>query len=107
MVKHFIAWLPKAAARVLNVFDAKRSTKMDAEYIRRTVGLSLAEGLAEVATVRPADPIQYLAHWLLKHSGNKIERKSNNVSVNCYKSAIIEVLIAIRNTTSKLSCQRK
>ena len=47
---------------------------MDAEYLQRTVGSSLARGLAEVSSVRPSDPIEYLASWLLKHRANLKER---------------------------------
>ena len=51
---------------------------MDAEYLQRTVGESLATALAEVSSVRPADPIEFLALWLLKHTANQREREGSN-----------------------------
>lgn len=54
---------------------------MDAEYLQKTVGTSLARGLAEISTVRPADPIAYLAAWLLKHQDNLTQRETNPVGL--------------------------
>ena len=39
---------------------------MDASYLQATIGPLLAAGLAEVTAVRPADPVDYLAQYLLK-----------------------------------------
>lgn len=52
---------------------------MEADYLKRTIGASLAEGMAEVASKRPSDPIEYLALWLLKKKQNAIVREVNVV----------------------------
>jgi len=43
---------------------------MDAEYLRQNIGSCLSECLTEVCMKRPADPIEYIAHWLYKHIDN-------------------------------------
>lgn len=37
---------------------------METAYLKKCFGNSLTQALAEVASVRPSDPIEYLAHWL-------------------------------------------
>lgn len=48
---------------------------MEADYLKATVGSCLAEGLAEVASKRPSDPIEYLGLWLLKQKQNIVYRE--------------------------------
>ncbi|VCW74151.1 unnamed protein product, partial [Gulo gulo] len=39
-------------------------TRMETDYLKRCFGNCLSQALAEVAKVRPSDPIEYLGHWL-------------------------------------------
>jgi hypothetical protein len=38
---------------------------MDADYLKRTVGDILVEGIAAVVEAQPSDPVDYLGKWLL------------------------------------------
>jgi hypothetical protein len=48
--------------------------------LQENVGPALTAGLASVAAAQPDDPVEYLAHWLLKYLA--IEEKKEKVSMN-------------------------
>ena len=52
---------------------------METDYLKRCVGNCLAQALAEMAKVRPSDPIEYLAHWLYHY--RKITKTNEEVCV--------------------------
>jgi len=67
---------------------------MDAEYLRENIGNCLSECLAEVCMKRPADPIEYIAHWLYKHIDNVDAKSKVTAELFCCKCAIKAVYLS-------------
>jgi len=63
----------------------------DAAYLQESVGPALTAGLASCASAQPDDPVDYLAHWLLKYLAVQ-EKKSKVVEAEAEVQKEREVL---------------
>lgn len=61
---------------------------MDVEYLKKSVGKCLVEGLAEIADRQPVDPINFLAHWI--HSYKKKINQEEKVTYLSFLNANTE-----------------
>ena len=50
-------------------------TYKEIEYLKKTLGPVLVSALSEICVKRPADPIEYLGHWLLRWRYNEELRR--------------------------------
>lgn len=65
---------------------------METDYLKRCFGNCLSQALAEVAKVRPSDPIEYLGHWLY-HYRKTVKAKEEpltSVASSTKKTAFIQ-----------------
>lgn len=65
--------------------------QMDSQYVSRTLGRCLSEGLAELIELRPLDPIEFLSLWILKYKHNQeleLEVK-HTLSLSGFVSAVV------------------
>ena len=51
---------------------------VESDYLKKWIGVPITEALTEVALKRPADPIEYIALWLLKYKENQLKKSEVN-----------------------------
>ena len=47
---------------------------VESDYLKKWIGAPITDALTEVALKRPADPIEYIALWLLKYKENEVKK---------------------------------
>jgi hypothetical protein len=63
----------------------KQPTTMEAQYVAKTVGPAIAQGLAEIIQRKPNDPVEYLANFLYKYVQNTDQMARDKENENLVK----------------------
>ncbi|XP_021563970.1 LOW QUALITY PROTEIN: DPY30 domain-containing protein 2 [Carlito syrichta] len=71
---------------------------METDYLKKCFGDCLTQALAEVAKVRPSDPIEYLAHWLYHYRKTAKAKEENRQEKNQLKEEYDSCLKEIEMT---------
>ena len=62
--------------------------QMDTEYLRKTVGPALSQGLFETSAKKPTDPIDFLGKYLLQRTNWEETQTSQKESDRLFKEAL-------------------
>lgn len=90
---------PKITAPPPNTIDGK--------YAAEHLGGALTLALAEIATCRPSDPIEYLAHWLYKYKANTDHHKQQLAEAKQLEEEEAEMVRARERKEKRLAEQKQ